>query len=132
MDSLFGFLEVLPILFFILIVVFLCIAGIASKIQTQKKKYKALVKKAPKNKVSANNTENTQRTELPVKSFRLLEDRENDWLARQRREEAANERHFSAMYGLKRSHEANCPAGRLKDEHRKNCDADSVDTGTVR
>lgn len=64
-----------------------------------------------------------------TRTYRALEDRENDWLARQRREEAASERRFSAMYGLKRSHEANCDARRLIIEHYNECDADGIDTG---
>ena len=67
-----------------------------------------------------------------TRSYLLLEDRENDWLARQIREESECERHFSAMYGLKRLHEENCPARRLRDVHHAECDADGVDTGTTR
>ena len=64
-------------------------------------------------------------------AFRSLENRNNDWLARQLREEKQKERLYSEMYGLKRRHEENCPADRLRREHEKSCDADGVDTGRV-
>ena len=61
-----------------------------------------------------------------TRSYLLLEDRENDWLARQIREESECERHFSAMYGLKRQHAANCDADSLRREHEENCDAEEL------
>ena len=64
-------------------------------------------------------------------AFRSLENRNNDWLARQLREEKQKERLYSEMYGLKRRHEENCPADRLRREHEKSCNADGVDTGRV-
>lgn len=62
-------------------------------------------------------------------AFRSLENRSNDWLARQLREEKQKERLYSEMYGLKRRHEENCAADRLRREHERVCDADGVDTG---
>lgn len=49
----------------------------------------------------------------------LTEDRKNDWLARQLKEE---ERIFmkSEMYSLKEAHAASCEARELKEIHRKN------------
>ena len=67
--------------------------------------------------------------EVSSTSLASIEDREHDWLARQLREEAASERRFSAMYGLKQAHKANCPARNLRDEHRRNCDAEGIDVG---
>ncbi len=56
-----------------------------------------------------------------------MEDRSNDWLARQRREEARIARRGS-LTDLGASHSANCDAGALKREHLLVHD-DSVDTG---
>lgn len=52
--------------------------------------------------------------EKTIRAYRRLEDRENDWLARQLREEKASEKRFSAMFGLKL-------------EHALRCDADGID-----
>lgn len=87
-----------------------------------------LLKKEPRSK----SNDRQQKEKYAKGDYHMLEDRENDWLARQRREEAANERRFSAMYGLKRLHEANCPARDIRDEHHNNCDATGVDRGTAR
>ena len=86
----------------------------------------------PNKPVSANKAVPDKRKRAnAVKSTSLasIEDREHDWLARQLREEAASEKRFSAMYGLKQAHKANCPARSLREEHRSNCDADGVDVG---
>ena len=64
-------------------------------------------------------------------SFKDLEDRNNDWLARQLREEKVLERKMSAMYSLKKHHEENCDARSVRDSHRRNCDAEGIDRGTV-
>lgn len=61
-----------------------------------------------------------------MKVFRALEDRNNDWLAKQLREERFYEQKFSAMYGLKRQHAANCDADSLRREHEENCDAEEL------
>ena len=68
----------------------------------------------------------TKKKEDGMKVFRALEDRNNDWLAKQLREERFYEKKFSAMYGLKRQHAANCDADSLRREHEENCDAEEL------
>ena len=119
-----GILGVIPIIFFIVFAIIMVAAVNASR--------KQMKKTAGHRNAMRTGSQKPQNTEKDRKSYRMLEDRENDWLARQRREEAASERRFSAMYGLKRMHEANCPAYNLREEHRENCDANGVDIGTVR
>ena len=48
------------------------------------------------------------------KSFRKLEDRDNDWLAQQLAEERRSLIHISDMLDLKLSHEADCDAKMVK------------------
>ena len=122
-----GFLDAFPVIVMIVFVLIIIIAGNASRAKKKKKKKPSLYQQAAMNKAAP-----AKGAKADVKSYRLLEDRENDWLARQRREEEASERRFSAMYGLKRNHEAHCPARSLRDEHRDNCDAEGVDIGTAR
>ena len=64
-------------------------------------------------------------------SFKNLEDRNNDWLANQLKEEKALEGKLSAMYYLKKNHEANCDAKKIRDVHRRNCDAEGIDRGSI-
>lgn len=120
------FFEFLPVLVFIIIVLIIIVSTVA-KMKPKKTARKPRRKTAMSGRTQPR-TMSQQKADSAVRTYRMLEDRENDWLARQRREEAATERRFSAMYGLKRMHEANCPARNLRDEHRRNCDATSIDT----
>ena len=120
------FFEFLPVLIFIIFVLII-IASTAAKLKP-KKTARTMRQKAAMSGSTRPRSMSQQKADSTVRTYRMLEDRENDWLARQRREEAATERRFSAMYGLKRMHEANCPARNLRDEHRRSCDATSIDT----
>ena len=120
------FFEFLPVLIFIIFVLII-IASTAAKMKPKKTARKPR-QKAAMSGGTPPRTMSQQKGDSATRTYRMLEDRENDWLARQRREEAATERRFSAMYGLKRMHEANCPARNLRDEHRRSCDATSIDT----
>lgn len=120
------FFEFLPVLIFIIFVLII-IASTAAKLKP-KKTARTMRQKAAMSGRTQPRAVSQQKADSAVRTYRMLEDRENDWLARQRREEAATERRFSAMYGLKRMHEANCPARNLRDEHRRSCDATSIDT----
>ena len=62
---------------------------------------------------------------------RLMDDRENDWLANQLREEHRAFRRTSAMFDLKIEHVSHCDATVLRTTHHNTCDANSVDTATV-
>ncbi|MBQ7563166.1 MAG: hypothetical protein IJT16_04150 [Lachnospiraceae bacterium] len=66
------------------------------------------------------------------KAYLLLDDRKNDWLARQLEEERRAAFKVSSMFGFKYNagadHAANCDAKELRDEHSKNCEAEGVDT----
>lgn len=62
----------------------------------------------------------------------LRDDRTNDWLARQLREEHTAFKAASDMFGLKIEHAAHCDARLLKNYHHLNCDASGVDTAKGR
>ena len=73
----------------------------------------------------------------PVKTSRisattLKDDRNNDWLAKQMREERSALNAMSEMFGLKLSHMANCEARNIRKEHHDNCDAGSIDVAKGR
>ena len=123
LDIFFDFLPVLIFIIFVLII----IASTTAKLKP-KKTARKLRREAAMSGRTQPRSMLQQKADSTVRTYRMLEDRENDWLARQRREEAATERRFSAMYGLKRMHEANCPARSIRDEHHRNCDATSIDT----
>ena len=61
----------------------------------------------------------------------LLEDRKNDWLAKQLKEEAAILRRGS-IYDLGASHDVNCDADRLKREHVKRHNTNGLNRGMFR
>lgn len=50
-----------------------------------------------------------------------LEDRDNDWLASQLREERRSGNRMSDMFDLKEEHANNCDAYAIKREHERNC-----------
>lgn len=50
-----------------------------------------------------------------------LEDRDNDWLASQLREERRSDNRMSDMFDLKEEHANNCDAYAIKREHERNC-----------
>ena len=56
------------------------------------------------------------------KLARQLEDRNNDWLAKELREERRKAAEISAMFALKQSHADNCDAYAIRQEHYNNCD----------
>lgn len=62
-------------------------------------------------------------------SMTLKDDRSNDWMARQLRDEAVAMAKVSDMFKLKQSHMNNCDAEFIKRFHESNCDADGIDTG---
>ena len=142
------FFSMIPTILFAVAFIILIFAGSAAKANAKKTKKMTLSQKAslptdpsqyettnsrnssPKSSANAMNLR--KKNDASNKAYRLLENRENDWLARQLREEAVSAKRFSAMYGLKRMHEANCPARSLRNEHRENCDAEGIDSGTAR
>lgn len=58
----------------------------------------------------------------------LRDDRNNDWLANQLRDEHRAFKEVSDMFGLKIEHAAHCDARLLRNYHHLNCDARGVDT----
>ena len=62
-------------------------------------------------------------------SMTLKDDRSNDWMARQLRDEAVAMAKVSDMFKLKQSHMNNCDAEFIKRFHESNCDADGIDNG---
>lgn len=62
----------------------------------------------------------------------LKDDRNNDWLAMQLREEAKAKVRMSDMFQLKTEHANKCEAEFIKRFHESNCDANDVDSGVKR
>ena len=60
-------------------------------------------------------------------SSTLRDDRTNDWLARQLREEHKAFKETSEMFDLKIEHASHCDARFIEQFHRRNCDARGVD-----
>ncbi|MBQ6129242.1 MAG: hypothetical protein IJI51_06255 [Lachnospiraceae bacterium] len=57
----------------------------------------------------------------------LRDDKNNDWLARQLRDEHKAFKATSEMFDLKIEHASHCDARLLEQFHRRNCDASGVD-----
>lgn len=57
----------------------------------------------------------------------LRDDKNNDWLARQLRDEHKAFKATSEMFDLKIEHASHCDARILEQFHRRNCDASGVD-----
>ena len=60
-------------------------------------------------------------------SSTLRDDRNNDWLARQLRDEHRAFKLTSEMFDLKIEHASHCDAKLLEQFHRRNCSAEGVD-----
>ena len=60
----------------------------------------------------------------------LLEDRNNDWLARQLRDEHKAFKDTKDMFDLKIEHSSHCDAEYIKQFHQKTCSANKVDTAS--
>ncbi len=59
----------------------------------------------------------------------LKDDRNNDWLAMQLREEAKARVRVSDMFQMKIEHSNKCDAEFIRRFHESNCDANGIDTG---
>ena len=57
----------------------------------------------------------------------LRDDRNNDWLAKQLRDEHRAFKMTSEMFDLKIEHASHCDARLLEQFHRRNCAAEGVD-----
>ena len=62
----------------------------------------------------------------------LRDDTNNDWLARQLRDEHKAFKMTSEMFDLKIEHASHCDARLLEQYHRRNCDASGVDLANGR
>ena len=62
----------------------------------------------------------------------LRDDKENDWLARQLREEHRAFKVTSEMFDLKIEHASHCDARLLEQFHKRNCDAEGIDLANGR
>lgn len=56
-----------------------------------------------------------------------MENRGNDWLARQLAEERAVKKRMSDMFDMRQEHQASCEAASVRQMHQENCDAHNVD-----
>lgn len=95
-------------------------SNVAKPIQVQKT---TSPNRQPKNK-------NINNKMLSASVSSLLDDRENDWLANQLREEHRAFRRTSDMFDLKIEHVSHCDSKLLANYHHINCDANAIDTGT--
>ena len=66
------------------------------------------------------------------KSFRAMEDREHDWLARQLAYEKSAKYRMSEMFDIRKAHADNCAAEKNRQLHERNCDVDGIDTASYR
>lgn len=64
--------------------------------------------------------------------MQIRDNRGNDWLSQQLREEHAAFKRTSEMFDLKREHAASCDARRVALEHYEHCDAAGVDQGELK
>lgn len=80
-------------------------------------------------KAASFNEYNSKKTYIGMLS--LKDDRENDWFAKQLREEHQAFKRTSDMFNLKIEHASSCDARMLADFHASHHDADSVDRGEV-
>ena len=64
------------------------------------------------------------------RSSTLRDDRANDWLAKQLREEHRAFKATSEMFDLKIEHASHCDAKILEQFHKRNCQATGIDLGT--
>lgn len=62
----------------------------------------------------------------------LRDDKENDWLARQLREEHKAFKATSEMFDLKIEHASHCDARLLEQFHKRHCDAEGIDLANGR
>lgn len=65
-------------------------------------------------------------------SHLAMEDRSNDWLAKEMREERKALYRVSDMFQLKIEHSRQCEAELAREFHSVRCDADGIDTARVR
>lgn len=70
----------------------------------------------------------TSSSSSKAQSSVLLEDRNNDWLANQLREEHKAFKRTKDMFNLKIEHASHCDARYVKQLHATNCDAKTVGT----
>ncbi len=61
--------------------------------------------------------------------YLMMEDRNNDWLAKQLRDESRSREIVSEMFQLKMHHQNNCDAEFIKRFHSSKCDASGIDNG---
>ncbi|MCR5420668.1 MAG: hypothetical protein K6E98_06670 [Lachnospiraceae bacterium] len=83
--------------------------------------------------MSSNNNKNGSSVKLKnTEGFNLLDDRNNDWLAKQLNEEKKSKQLISEMFQLKQEHLNNCDAEFIKRFHASNCDAQAIDDGNYK
>jgi|GEM_PF-5960792 len=58
----------------------------------------------------------------------LTDDRANDWMARELKEERASEYRMRIMFDLHAEHHSSCEAEMIRRFHEDNCSANDVDT----
>ena len=75
-----------------------------------------------------NNSNHRHKTANEAIGNKLMDDRNNDWLANQLREEHRAFKKTSEMFELKIEHVAHCDARYIEQFHHRYCDANKIDT----
>lgn len=108
------------------VVITLIMIGVASKSG----------KKNGKIPININNNSVNRNVTAPSASIKVnkkynhasMEDRNNDWLARELREEKRAQYRVSEMFQLKAEHKKDCQAEMIREFHKANCGSEGIDT----
>ena len=95
----------------------------ADKIYSSARPEVRKVNKAPRNLKSRAGASNT------ADGMILCDDRNNDWLAKQLREEVKARARMSDMFQMKIEHANKCDAEFIRRFHESECDANGIDIG---
>ena len=121
-----------------LLVVFIIVAAVIRSVRKQKKdvlEVKLRNRNTFSNNAYARNynsrpSYNSVRSKERTTSSVLMDDRNNDWLAKQLRDEHIAFKSASDMFGLKIEHASHCDAQLLKNYHHLRCDAKGGETAS--
>lgn len=85
--------------------------------------------KIPPHEVKKNTSHggNKRKSYATAASSSLRDDKHNDWLAKQLRDEHLAFKQTSAMFDLKIEHVSHCDAKIMRTQHHEHCDATLVD-----
>lgn len=100
------------------------------RINNTNKNIKNIPNKPPTRPVSTPSVKRSNTLKAEVNHAMLLEDRNNDWLARQLRDEHKAFKDTKDMFDLKIEHSSHCDARYIQQFHHNNCSAGGIDTAS--